>query len=211
MNLPKLEELLKESSVSRFYNHVLQHDCAMITSFRNSDEKSFQENLASNKELKAYLLHKGYGVTDVKGTYIENYNTYLAKEVAENSFFVVNLKDDVNFINTIKSLGRYYNQDSVIIIEKGGNSSYLFGTNKTGYPSFGEAVQTGRFVPKEEAEFMTRVGKNKSAINFSDKPIPKTGNSSSYKDSLLETLKKHSINSKWAISKIYENLNKQLK
>jgi hypothetical protein len=65
------------------------------------------ENYERNRQLKAVLLNKGYGVTDVDGTYVEDFGTDAAKEVKEDSFFVVNLKDDPNFKDTITGLGEH--------------------------------------------------------------------------------------------------------
>ena len=191
----KLTKSLQEASVNRFYQYLLSHSCAIITSFRN-DEKTHQDNLLTNKELKAYLLNKGYGVTSITGASIESYNPNLAKEVKEVSYFVVNLKDDESFKAIITKLGEYYNQDSVIIIDKGGQSSYLVSTNKIGYPNYVEIEQIGGFEPKEEIEFMM-----KSLLEFSNKPFTKDNGVG-----LLETLKNHSINGKLAISLISKRI-----
>lgn len=205
----KLKTIINESSVSRFYEHVLEHDSAIITSFR-AEEKTRQQNLSTNKDLKAYLLNKRYGVTPVKGSYIEGYNTELAREVLEDSYFVVNLRDAPNFVSDIIKLGKDYNQDSVIIINKGGQNAYLYGTNKTGFPGYNQIDLQGRFRPKREDEFMSRVGKSKQPISFSNKvdaPIVKES-----KRGLLETLDNYTINGKHSISihakKVEESLSK---
>ena len=65
------------------------------------DHSKTMENFERNRQLKAVLLNKGYGVTDVDGTYVEDFGTEAAKEVKEHSFFVVNLKNDSNFKDTI--------------------------------------------------------------------------------------------------------------
>jgi hypothetical protein len=206
----KLKTIINESSVSRFYEYVLEHDSAILTSFRTIPEKTRQQNLLTNKDLKAYLMEQGYGVTPVKGSYIQNYNTELAKEVKENSYFVVNRKDSPNFVSDIIKLGKKYNQDSVIIINKGGQSSYLYGTNNAEFPGYNQIDQQGRFRPKREDEFMSRIGKSKQPISFSDKvdvPIVKES-----KRGLLETLDNYTINGKHSISihakKVEESLSK---
>ena len=48
--------------------------------------------LERNRKLKAELLGRGYGVTRILGSYIENFETPKAVEVAEESFFVSNRK-----------------------------------------------------------------------------------------------------------------------
>lgn len=148
------EGLLNESSISRILNHIQNFDCAIITAFRNNN--TTQENQDRNKELKALLLHFGYGTTHVAGTYIEDYNTKLAKEVKEDSLFVVNLKNDSEFERNVAMLGWHYHQDCIIVIKRGGQSSYLLGTNETGYPGLNKMEPQGAFRPKQTSQFMTK-------------------------------------------------------
>lgn len=164
---------INESSINRIYDHILKHDSAIISSHRKDDntihcistKKNIGDNKNNNRELKAILLKLGYGVTFVDGSYIEDYNTPLAKEVQEDSFFVLNMKEDSNFNKNLIKLSELYCQDSVILIEKGGEDSYLFGTNKGSFPGYGNKHNTGRFHVGEH-EFMSRV-KDK-AFHFDD-------------------------------------------
>jgi hypothetical protein len=55
-------------------------------------------------------------------------------------------------------LGELFCQDSVMIIEKGGDNNYLIGTNNSEYPGYGKIEKMGKFKPHVESEFMTRVG-----------------------------------------------------
>ena len=136
--------LLTESSLSRIYQHVTEHDTALLTAFRDdaSDlssclDAAIEGNLSNkerNRDLKAALLSLGYGVTAVDGSFIENYgNLDKQVEVKEDSFFVVNLNDGSDFTEAITSLGTKYCQDSVLIIPQGGNGAYLYGTNNTDF------------------------------------------------------------------------------
>lgn len=86
-----------------------------------------QENKVRNSQLKARLLTLGYGVTSIDGSYIEGFGQK-GIEVSEQSFLVVNLRDDSNFIDNIIELSEYFNQDSVLLKPKG-NMAFLFGTN----------------------------------------------------------------------------------
>jgi hypothetical protein len=161
--------LLNESSVKRVFKHLIKHDCAIITSYRksltncldNDDEMEYvniRTNKNRNRHLKSTLLYLGYGVTKVKGTYVENFAQQNAIEVNEESFFVVNMKDDSDFISNMTKLGELFCQDSIMIIEKGGDNNYLIGTNNSEYPGYGNIEKLGEFKPDVEAEFMTRVG-----------------------------------------------------
>jgi hypothetical protein len=109
--------LLTESSLSRIYQHITEHDTALLTAFRDdaSDLSSCSgaavdaelSNKERNRNLKATLLSLGYGVTAVDGSFIENYgNLDKQVEVKEDSFFVVNLNDSPDFIESITNLGR---------------------------------------------------------------------------------------------------------
>lgn len=71
---------------------------------------------------------------------------------AEDSYFVVNAKDNPKFVKQIENLGIRYEQDSVCIIQDKGKNAYLIGTNdfadwpgkgkigKLGKASYGEVV-----------------------------------------------------------------------
>ena len=164
---------LNESGLSRVHQHISAHDTAVITAFRNDpssdegcynakppaeqEESPLKANKARNKNLKAVLLKMGYGVTRVDGSYIENFDDVdNRKEVSEESFFVVNLKDDPDFNNNINRLGQMFCQDSVLLIPQGGDAAFLLGTNET-WPGLGEKEPVGRFEGGKEAEFMSRV------------------------------------------------------
>ena len=164
---------LNESGLSRVHQHINAHDTAVITAFRTDpssdegcynaappaeqEESPLKANKARNRNLKATLLKMGYGVTRVDGSYIENFDDAdNRKEVKEQSFFVVNLRDDPNFNNNINRLGQMFCQDSVLIIPQGGDGAFLLGTNES-WPGLGEKEDVGRFVAGKEAEFMSRV------------------------------------------------------
>ena len=98
--------LLNEGGLSRVYDHIMEHDSAILTAYRN--EYSNQDNFRRNRELKARLLADGYGVTKMDGSYIENFETPQAIEVSERSLFVSNRKDDPSFFDNIADLGEEY-------------------------------------------------------------------------------------------------------
>jgi len=204
--------VLNESSLSRLHKHISEHDTAIITAFRNnpadasdcsgeasapSDEQdALKINKERNRELKATLLRKGYGVTRVDGSYIEDFGDVdKQKEVSEESFFVVNLKDAADFNSTIAELGKMFCQDSVLLIPQGGSDAYLLGTNNS-WPGLGVKEPVGGFTGGKEAEFMSRVRKRPfifKEVNEQEK----------YAD-----LGK---NAKWAVAKIAERVwNRQI-
>jgi hypothetical protein len=114
------EKELNESGLSRVWKHMDSHDCGLITAFRNAkacgkgDVYTKEEKLKRNKSLLAKLQAKRYGVTSVKGSYIENFGSSDAKEVGENVFFVVDTLDAGNLKEDLVKLGKEFEQDAVL-------------------------------------------------------------------------------------------------
>ena len=184
--------IISESGLSRLYDHMMEHDSAILTAFRN--EYSNDENYQRNRKLKAQLLSMDYGVTKVDGSYIENFETPQAIEVSEQSFFVSNRTNDAGFVNSIKSLGESNEQDSVLIIPRGGSDAYLIGTREgNDFPPFGEKISVGGLKMGREAEFMSKV---------KGRPIV-------FKEE-LETYDKLSRNQRWAIKKMLEGKKRKM-
>ena len=167
--LNEWRQFLNESSLSRLYRHMMAHDTAIITAHRGdpSDDSNCVDksqvaddssNKIRNRDLKATLMSLGYGVTSVDGSYIEDFNTPAAYEVAEDSFFVVNLEDDPGFTKLIIDLGEGFCQDAVLVVPKGGQGAYLHGTNNSEFPGYGQRVEAGDLSFGREKEFMTKVG-----------------------------------------------------
>ena len=202
---------LNESGLSRVHQHMSEHDTAVITAFRNDpssaegciespppgeqEESPLKANKARNRNLKAVLLRMGYGVTRVDGSYVENFDDMdRRKEVSEESFFVVNLKDDPNFNNNIENLGRKFCQDSVLLIPRVGGDddrpAFLLGTNET-WPGLGQKEEVGHFEGGKEAEFMSRV----KGRPFVFKEIH-----------TQETWDQLGRNAKWSVAKIAERV-----
>jgi hypothetical protein len=183
----KWREGINESSLSRVYGHIVDHDSGILSAFRN--EYANKENYERSRKLKADLLSKGYGVTKVKGSFVEGFDTDKAVEVSEQSLFVVNLKDNNDFNSNLINYGHKWEQDSVLIIPKGGKDAYLYGTSETNdYPPFQEKQLVGSLKMGEEDEFMTRV----------------SGRPFIFKEE-LETYENLSRNSKWALKKLIKD------
>ena len=155
---------LEESSLSRIWKHSREHDYGTITAFRfppdcgNGKPYTRKENLQRNKSLLAKLRSKGYGVTSIKGSYIENYGSSEAKEVGEASFFVADIQDKGNLKKDLLTLGEEFEQDSVIFGEASG-AGILHGTNKCpkGYPGYGKKDKQGGAIFGKTGEFMSKV------------------------------------------------------
>ena len=128
---------------------------------RTVQGKRAKKNRSNNKDLSAYLLGRGYGIKNVQGSYIENFGSLdpdkIPREVKENSYFVVNLKNDPQFFDEIIDLGKRYCQDSVILVPKGGEA-FIHGTNRGIYPGLDQKETIGQFRGGETGEFMSRIG-----------------------------------------------------
>lgn len=209
----KLFDILFESGLSRVQEFIADHDCATITAFRGDPKDDSlcavappklegienlgtrRINLTRNKMLKMLLMNAGYGVTAVEGAYIENFKAPNEKQVTENSFFVVNLNDDPSFFDKIIEFGKMFCQDSVMLIPQGGESPYLYGTNKSDYPGLDKEIRFKDIKFGEKSEFMTKVRKRP----FTAPPLEESRS--------LETFKKCSINAKRYITLCVETFN----
>ena len=148
--------VIQEKGLSRILTHIEAHDTGSITAYRYQFSK--RENQQRNKSLQAKLASLGYGITSVRGTYIEDYGTPEAKEVGEHTFFVVDLTNRGRLRDDLIRLGQEFDQDSILFIPKGGVASELIGTNETGYPGLGNSLKLPVLKFGDDGnEFLTRV------------------------------------------------------
>ena len=158
------KQYVTESSLSRLWKHSQEHDYGTITAFRYAPEcgegtpYTKRENLQRNKSLLAKLRSKGYGVTAIKGSYIENYGKPTAREVGENSYFVADMQDKGRLKKDLLALGEEFEQDSIIFGNRG-KAGTLFGTGDCpdAYPGYGKQIVQGGAIFGKEGEFMSRV------------------------------------------------------
>jgi len=156
---------LNESGLSRLREHMLKHDSGTITAFRSAEDcgegesLSKKNNKARNKVLLANLRKEGYGITKVKGSYIENYGSEDAQEVGEEVFFVVDINDKGNLRQKLMELGEKFEQDSILYIPAGAKEGQLIGTNNCpdGYPGYHRVENLSNPVFGKSGEFMTKV------------------------------------------------------
>ena len=150
------KKLLSESSLTRILKWNKEHDCAMLTAFRQYDKDgnpiSINDNNRRNLLLGKALRYRGYGITSVLGTYEEQMSGM--RPMKENSWFVVNLNDDDRFVDDITNFGIANGQDSVLIIPKNGffdvKTTYLYGTNDN-------CMSNEDFIRFKEKKFATEI------------------------------------------------------
>lgn len=156
---------INESSLSRIQKHMIEHDTGMITAFRYAENCGFgkiytkKENKARNKSLLSKLQRQGYGITKVKGSYIENYNSNNEIEVGEEVYFVVDLNNEGNLKQKLKELGLEFEQDSILFIPKNAEYGLLIGTNKCedSYPGYNVEKKLNNPIFGQSGEFFTRI------------------------------------------------------
>jgi hypothetical protein len=176
----RIAEKLDESSLSRLWQKTQNHSCGTITAFRGDRTRAV--NKANNTDMLRFLMAKGYSVTKVKGSYIENFGSENAKEVGEESFFVANQKVDGDDKGALKkdlaALARKYDQDSILLIPVGGKGAYLFGTSKRddAYPEYNKPakVGNGKF-GKASGEFLSRIRGREFAFEDIEQPQTRNG------------------------------------
>lgn len=214
-------DLLGESTLARLWEHMQNHDIAIITAFRGATDEQIRDyrvayhhtlkekgvdrayevkedfthlvllrdasdyvwkherfhktidkiskrglldwNNERNTMLWRGLRSKGYGITKVDGTYIEGYDENdpnVGTPVKENSFFVVNLKDDPMFSKNLEVAGRHFCQDSVLL-KPVGQKAMLVHTNRHiegGSNMYTRRTILGNPIFQTHNMFMTQLG-----------------------------------------------------
>ena len=157
---------MNESSLSRIWRHISKHDSGTISAFRygrdcgNGERYTKKDNMDRNVILKAKLLTKGYSVTPIKGTYIENYGSDTQLDVDEDSFLVVDVKDSGKLKRDLMKLGEMFEQDSITYADVGGYKYYLIGTNKCpkSYPGYKKEKLEGKGIFGKKGQFHSKIG-----------------------------------------------------
>lgn len=155
-------QTLTEKSLSRIHSKLQSSATGAITAYRG--EFNHRENRQRNRSLLSKLMAKGYSVTSINGSYIENYGSDDAKEVSEHSFFVSSKtegNDNGELENLLVQLGKEFDQDSILSIPFG-EQACLIGTSDrdNSFPELGVKVHVGSFRGGKAGEFMSKVRNN---------------------------------------------------
>ena len=179
-NNDKDASAVNESSITRLMRHNEEHDCICITAFRSTREKDDAgihkrkarvSNNAANNALGAILRKMGYNVTKVVGKYPEEDG---AGDVKENSWFVVNVNDDEDFVQVCADLAEADEQDSILVIPRGcfsaGKGCYLYGTKNTpdAWVGYHERKMTDGISINGDSPFETRIDGKRYSFNIVD-------------------------------------------
>lgn len=170
---------LAESSLTRISKALEERACGVITAYRGDRKRSV--NQRNNQLLAAKLMAKGFGITAVKGSYVENFGSQSAREVSEHSFFVTNLNvegDDGRALEiALMALGEEFDQDSIISIPFGKKAT-LIGTSErsNSYPPKGQHEPVGKFKGGKAAQFMSRINNRPFVFEDGGYEYPNTVN-----------------------------------
>lgn len=189
----KYQDILNESGLHRIWSKTQNSTCGTITAFRG--DQPYEVNKQNNKKILAYLLNKGYSVTKIQGTYIENYKKPEERHVSEQSFFVENSMvegdDNGQLKNDLARLAETYNQDSILMIPVGGENAYLYGTSKNEdmTPAYHQSlvVGDGKY-GKHASEFISKIKGREFA--FESVKLPQTINGLRGNSILLKQIEK---------------------
>lgn len=169
------QDLIKEGNVLIDKELEVKYDDELKKiAIRSTTEYTYKELEKRNKELQEKLRDKGYDVTRIKGSYLENGLPEEA-ESSEKSFFVTNSINDPNFLLEIAKLSEYYNQDSFMIKAAEDDEAFLIGTNDNNNPAYHELKNIGKLKINREIKSdkrgkdYSRLGKDKFAFQNENK------------------------------------------
>ena len=155
----------KESSLSKIISYIQSYDTGTITAYRS--KYTHNENQKRNKSLLAHLASRSYIIISVKGSYIEDYGTPDAKETGEHVFFCVDHLRSGKLEKVLRVSGEKFDQDSILYMPKGGETSFLIGTNKSGYPGYGRKIELPVLNTRKNDHLLS-TGKNGCPFRFNE-------------------------------------------
>ena len=145
---------LTESSLSRLWRKYKNFESGTISACRH--EATDKMNNLWTRQLKTDLIRLGYSVTEVAGSYIENYGTPDAHDVDERSFIVFDQHDVGNLKADLFRLGKKYHQDAITYSTRDGDY-YLIGTKAGAYPGLGVEEKLGSPMFSKTGVFHSKV------------------------------------------------------
>ncbi len=149
---------MQESSLNRVRQKDSKGGMAIMSAQRG--DKSKKQNAARSKQLDKDIRGAGLpGATKVSGRYTENPGTKDEKKVGERSHVVSSGKmGKRKFKNTMKKLGKKYDQDSVLIQKNKKTQGKLHATTKAGKKDLGKwDGKVGKMKPGGSGDMQTRI------------------------------------------------------
>lgn len=156
--MPKSEDC----GISRLIAKMREHDTGFIAVYGAEDSHTDNPHQRRNGELLSNLTAKGYRVTSVRGSYIQDFSTPEAKLVRRRTFFVEDYQDHGTLKADLMELGTRFDHDSVWFIPRpdtgGETNAVLIGTNPATFPGRGNEIAYSTRTFSCSAEFMREIG-----------------------------------------------------
>lgn len=125
------KKIALQNTLSNLMADLENYDRAILTACIGYDEHgntvTKEDNQERNRILSAALLTNKYAVAPIHGGGLPPHAKAKEQAAAENSFLVVNIHDDADFVKSITQLGKEFLQDAVLIQPKN-EPAYLHGT-----------------------------------------------------------------------------------
>lgn len=114
------------NSLNRLWELSKKHSIGTISAFNSvADSGGVASTLAQNDkrshQLKSKLLMQGYGVTLIKGIYIEHYGADNQHEAISDLYLVVDFNDSDNFKEHLIVLAKQFRQDHITYSQSTGD------------------------------------------------------------------------------------------
>lgn len=168
---------IKESTLSRIYQHTLEREVGIVTAFRARYSKS--ENISRNRQLAGMIRDAGFGFIKLEGHWVEGHGTEQAKDTFEESLLVIGDQHSGGLRGFLRKCGAEFNQDAILFKPFDSENAVLIGTsgededgNEVKFPGLGKEVVAGRWHPSKIGEFYSKLRNGRTFVFEGTKNVP---------------------------------------
>lgn len=132
-----------QTDIENFINKFQQHDAVIITALHTNFYKHKQQILDNNKDLYSALFAKQYPITELRNSYIDNFEQklHLNDDCFHGSYLVVNRLNAEDFVDNLAKLAQFYQQEHIFVIRGGDKpTAFLLGTKNSGKIHLGQII-----------------------------------------------------------------------
>lgn len=155
-----------EGSLSRLFRHFKDGTAlAVVTASRNKATPT--ENKKNNNELRGFVRNADFGFSKLEGSYPEEQDNGETVQVTEDSTIIFGRtpEDEKALKNLAVSLGKRYNQDSVLFKYNDGRIVLIYCRDKK------EQKLSGDFHPQRFGDYMSKYKGKTFVIESLDESI----------------------------------------
>jgi hypothetical protein len=184
-NIINLERNLNHTSWEKVLKALTKFDCAMIPLAQLHDDvlvgiDGLQKGQKPIDFFRYVIMYSGFGISSICGTSVGRLLSRNIEGVNVNTVLVFNFFNNPEFTDRLRKIGKIFNDDSIIILEKDDGSNYRLGTGLTTDFPDGVKIPLMRF---------------QDSINEQFEVIPEDGRI------YLETFRQYQNNTKYLISR----------